>query len=54
MHFTTGVIDDLKRNWTVQRQKHYGFSGTACDQTIEQTCNRDAKIKHYDVFLVNS
>ena len=43
-----------KLNWTVQRQKHYGFSGTACDQTIEQTCNRDAKIKQYYVFLVNT
>jgi hypothetical protein len=53
MHFTTGVIDDLKLNRTVQRQKLYGFSGTTCDQTIEQTCNRDAKTKGYYVFLVN-
>ena len=47
IYFTAGVIDDLKLNWTVQRQKRYGFSGTACDQTIEQTCNRDAKTKGY-------
>ena len=29
--------------WTVQQQARYGFSGTACDQVIEQTLNRDTK-----------
>ena len=27
--------------WSVQRQTRYGFSATACDQTIENTINRD-------------
>ncbi|KAK6175748.1 hypothetical protein SNE40_014141 [Patella caerulea] len=31
------------KKWTVQRQTNYGFSEIACDQTIEQICNRDAK-----------
>ncbi|ESO90891.1 hypothetical protein LOTGIDRAFT_163778 [Lottia gigantea] len=29
--------------WTVQRQTRYGFSAVACDQTIEQTVNRESK-----------
>lgn len=32
-------------NFTVQRQKNYGFSSVPCDMTIEQTANRDAKTK---------
>ncbi len=31
--------------FVVQRQPEYGFSGTACDQVIEQTLNRDSKTK---------
>ena len=31
--------------WTVQRQDNYGFGSIACDQAIEQTCNRDSKTK---------
>jgi hypothetical protein len=29
----------------VQRQNNHGFSAVACDQTIEQTANRDSKTK---------
>ena len=29
----------------VQRQDNYGFAGIPCDQTIEQTANRDSKTK---------
>ena len=39
------MLDDLRHNWTVQRQKEYSFSSISCDQTIEQTCNRDSKTK---------
>ena len=35
----------LTHNWTVQRQSTYGFSSIACDQTIEQTFNRESKTK---------
>ncbi|XP_071822275.1 uncharacterized protein [Apostichopus japonicus] len=31
--------------FVVQRQDQFGFSQIACDQTIEQTCNRDTKTK---------
>ena len=31
--------------WTVQRQSDHGFGSIACDQAIEQTCNRDSKTK---------
>ncbi|KAJ8030514.1 hypothetical protein HOLleu_26961 [Holothuria leucospilota] len=31
--------------WTVQRQDRYSFSSIACDQAIEQTCNRDCKTR---------
>jgi hypothetical protein len=37
--------ENLKKNWTVQRQHRYGFSAIACDQAIEQTANRDSKTK---------
>ena len=29
----------------MQRQGNHGFSAVACDQTIEQTANRDSKTK---------
>lgn len=34
-----------KGNWTIQRKKINKFSSIACDQAIEQTCNRDSKTK---------
>ena len=41
----TGAIQCVMENWTCQRQDRYGFSSTACDQTMEQTFNRDSKTK---------
>ncbi|XP_049332864.1 uncharacterized protein LOC111197609 isoform X2 [Astyanax mexicanus] len=35
----------VKGQWTVQRQNVHGFASIACDQAIEQTCNRDSKTK---------
>ena len=35
----------VKGHFSVQRQDDHGFSQTAYDQTIEQTCNRDTKTK---------
>lgn len=35
----------VKGQWTVQRQSVHGFASIACDQAIEQTCNRDSKTK---------
>eukprot|EP00057_Strongylocentrotus_purpuratus_P028770 XP_011683244.1 PREDICTED: uncharacterized protein LOC105447183 [Strongylocentrotus purpuratus] len=32
-------------NFAVQRQDAYGFAGVPCDQTIEQTVNRDSKTR---------
>ena len=29
----------------MKRQQNYGFSAIACDQVIEQTLNRDSKLK---------
>ena len=29
--------------WTVQSQDKHSFASIACDQAIEQTCNRDSK-----------
>lgn len=40
-----GALEDVKKNWTVQRQDRYGFSSIPCDMTIEQTANRDCKTK---------
>ncbi|XP_065671561.1 uncharacterized protein LOC136089469 [Hydra vulgaris] len=40
-----GAEEQLVQNWTVQRQDKYGFSSVPCDQTIEQTFNRDCKTK---------
>ncbi|XP_028410207.1 uncharacterized protein LOC114532809 [Dendronephthya gigantea] len=39
------VAVNISQNWTVQRQENYSFSSIACDQTIEQTLNRDSKMK---------
>ena len=36
---------NIDQNWTVKRQNRYGFSSIACDMTIEQTLNRDSKMK---------
>ncbi|XP_056105946.1 uncharacterized protein LOC130084505 [Rhinichthys klamathensis goyatoka] len=35
----------VKGQSTVQRQSVHGFASIACDQAIEQTCNRDSKTK---------
>lgn len=35
----------LKASGLVQRQSVHGFASIACDQAIEQTCNRDSKTK---------
>ena len=35
----------VKGQWTVQPQSVHGFASIACDQAIEQTCNRDSKTK---------
>ncbi|XP_028408501.1 uncharacterized protein LOC114531057 [Dendronephthya gigantea] len=35
----------MSKNFAIQRQSHHGFAAVACDQTIEQTVNRDAKTK---------
>eukprot|EP00794_Sanderia_malayensis_P020892 gene20892-22943_t len=39
------IAANIKDNWTIQRQDSYGFSSIVCDQTIEQTLNRDSKMK---------
>lgn len=41
----SGALQGVVENWTCQRQDRYGFSSTACDQTMEQTFNRDSKTK---------
>ena len=35
----------IRQEFAVQRQDNHGFSAVACDQTIEQTANRDSKTK---------
>ena len=40
-----GALAEVSENFAVQRQTNYGFSAVPCDQTIEQTANRDAKTK---------
>ena len=40
-----GVLTELSSNFSVQRQNDHGFSAVSCDQTIEQTVNRDSKTK---------
>ena len=41
----TGILPQLSSNFSVQLQNIHGFSAVACDQTIEQTVNRDSKTK---------
>jgi hypothetical protein len=43
--YFVGATDSIINNWTCQRQKTYGFSSTACDQVMEQTYNRDSKVR---------
>ena len=43
--FFAGIREDLSTNFAIQRQSNHGFSAVACDQTIEQTANRDSKTK---------
>ena len=43
--YYTGILSEISCNFAVQRQNNYGFSAVACDQTIEQTVNRDSKTK---------
>lgn len=40
-----GILPELSSNFSVQRQDNHGFSAVACDQTIEQTINRNSKTK---------
>ena len=40
-----GANPEVSANFAVQRQNNYGFAAVACDQTIEQTANRDSKTK---------
>ena len=39
------LLEDIRDQWTVQRQQNHGFASVACDMTIEQTLNRDSKTK---------
>lgn len=39
------IAAELRTSFAVQRQSKYGFSAVSCDQTIEQTINRDSKTK---------
>ena len=44
----------MSRNFAIQRQNHHAFSGVACDQTIEQTVNRDpTKCERYEKSVQN-
>ena len=43
--YLAGATNDILENWTCQRQKNHGFSSTACDQVMEQTYNRDSKVR---------
>ena len=36
-------MSELPTSFAVQRQSDHGFSAVSCDQTIEQTINRDSK-----------
>lgn len=38
-------MSELSTSFSVQRQDNHGFSAVSCDQTIEQTINRDSKTK---------
>ena len=43
--FLLDVAQNIEENWTVQRKTNQAFSSVPCDQTIEQTFNKDSKIK---------
>ena len=43
--YIIGALPDVSANFAVRRQSNYGFTAVACDQTIEQTANRDSKTK---------
>ena len=43
--FHLDVAENIEENWTVQRHTNQGFFSVPCDQTIEQTFNKDSKIK---------
>ena len=43
--YFVGIHEVISTNFAVQRQHNHGFSAVACDQTIEQTINRDSKTK---------
>ena len=44
-YFHLHVAQNIEENWTVQRHPNTAFSSVPCDQTIEQTFNKDSKIK---------
>jgi hypothetical protein len=41
----TDIVSELSTSFAVRRQNDHGFSAVSCDQTIEQTINRDSKTK---------
>lgn len=47
LHQTNPIVHQkfLEGEFVVQQQESHGFSGTPCDQVIEQTFNRDSKTK---------
>ena len=46
IYFTfTDIGSELSSSFAFQRQSKHGFSAVPCDQTIEQTINRDSKTK---------
>ena len=44
-YFHLDVAENIGENWTVQRHPNQAFSSVPCDQTIEQTFNKDSMIK---------
>ena len=40
-----GATSDILDNRTCQRQTSHSFSSAACDQVMEQTYNRDSKVR---------
>ena len=43
--YFTDIVSELSNSFAVQHQSDHGFSAVSCDQTIEQTINRDSKTK---------
>ena len=41
----TVIAENIADNWTVQRHENHSFASIPCDQTIEQTMNKDSKTK---------